>query len=232
MDAETATEGWAKLLPAGTLPHVEQLLANHAVTVRLSQPRRSKLGDHRPPGRGRGQHRITVNDNLNPYAFLTTLLHEIAHVTTWEKLRLRIRRYRPHGREWKQEFAQILAPVVAGGMLPDDIALALAAFMRNPAAASCSDRRLMLALARYDRAEPGRLRLEELAVNTLFRIDSGQVFRVSQKLRSRYQCFELATGREYRVHSLCRVEPMPLPPPTCRQPLAPQRRPRRRVPAP
>ena len=209
MEAETATEGWAKLLPAGTLPHVEQLLANHAVTVRLSQPRRSKLGDHRPPGRGRGQHRITVNDNLNPYALLTTLLHEIAHVNTWEKLRLRIRRYRPHGREWKREFEQILAPVVAGGMLPGDISDALGAFMRNPAAASCSDRRLMLTLARYDHEEPGRSRVEELAVGAVFRIDSGQVFRVSRRLRSRYQCFEVTTGREYRVHSLCRVEPLP-----------------------
>lgn len=230
MDATSAKEGWAGLLPDGTLPHVEQLLASHAVTVRLSRPRRSKLGDHRPPVRGRGHHRITVNDNLNPYAFLTTLLHEIAHVTTWERLRFRVRRYRPHGREWKQEFERILAPVVSGGMLPDDIAAAMAAFMRNPAAASCTDRRLMLALARYDREEPGRPRLEELAAGAVFRVDNGQVFRMSQRLRSRYQCFELSTGREYRVHSLCRVEPLPTPAGRPRSALG--RRPRCRRPAP
>ena len=49
-------------------------------------------------GRGRPHHRISVNENLNPYAFLITLLHEVAHMTTWEKHRLRMRRCRPHGR--------------------------------------------------------------------------------------------------------------------------------------
>ena len=45
---------------------------------------------------------------------------------------------RPHGPEWKREFELILSPVVAGGMLPDDVAEALARSMRDPAAATCS----------------------------------------------------------------------------------------------
>jgi SprT protein len=212
-------DDWAARLPAGLLPHVAPLIAGHRVTIRLSRPRRSKLGDHRPPGRGIPHHRITVNDNLNPYAFLTTLLHEIAHVTTWEKLRLRGRRYPPHGREWKREFAKILEPAVAGGMLPDDITAALAAYMQNPAAASCSDRGLMLALARYDRGADDRPRVEELETGAVFRVDNGLVFRLHRRLRSRFQCFELSSGREYRVHGLCRVDPV----------LEPPRRPRLKV---
>jgi hypothetical protein len=219
MNDEPVRDDWAARLPAGLLPHVAPLIAGHRVTVRLSRPRRSKLGDHRPPGRGIRHHRITVNDNLNPYAFLTTLLHEIAHVTTWEKLRFRVRRYPPHGREWKREFAKILEPAVVGGMLPDDITAALAAYMQNPAAASCSDRGLMLALARYDHGTDDRPRLEELEAGAVFRVDNGLVFRLHRRLRSRYQCYELSSGREYRVHGLCRVDPV----------LEPPRGPRRKV---
>jgi len=193
-------------VPEGTATYVETLLSGHRVEVRVSRPRRSKLGDHRAPGRGRPHHRISVNENLNPYAFLITLLHEVAHMTTWEKHRLRMRRCRPHGREWKREFGGILAPVVAGGQLPADIAAAVAAFMQNPAAASCTDRDLLVALSHYDREETGRPRLEELPVGAVFRIDNGQVFRMARRLRSRFQCFEQPSGREYRVHGLSRVE--------------------------
>jgi hypothetical protein len=199
------TDGWIAKLPPGTAPRVRELLAERSVVVRVGRPRRTKLGDHRPPGGGRTHHRITVNDDLNPYAFLTTLLHEIAHVATWERLRHRVRRYPPHGREWKEEFGAILEPFVAEASLPPDIARALAAFMRNPAAASCSDRGLVLALAKYDRPEPKRRRVEELPVGALFRVDTGRVFRLGPRLRSRYQCFEQPGGAEYRVHGLSRV---------------------------
>ena len=198
------------LLPAGTHAYVAGLLAgtgmDHAMLVRLSPPRRSKLGDHRPPGRGREMHRVSVNQDLNPYAFLTTLLHEIAHATTWEKHRRRGRAVKPHGEQWKSEFERLLGPVVAGGSLPGDIEAALSQYMRNPAAATCSDRGLMLALSRYDRDEPGRTRLEELPPGTVFRLDCGRAFRMGPRLRTRYRCFERRSGREYRVHALSRVE--------------------------
>jgi len=198
------------LLPAGTHAYVAELLTgtgmDHAMLVRLSPPRRSKLGDHRPPGRGQAGHRISVNEDLNPYAFLTTLLHEIAHATTWEKHRRRGRAVRPHGAQWKEEFERLLGPVVACGSLPEDIEGALSQFMQNPAAATCSDRGLMLALSRYDRDEPGRTRVEDLPPGTLFRLDSGRTFRMGQRLRTRYRCFERRSGREYRVHALSRVE--------------------------
>lgn len=196
------------LLPAGTDGYVEELLGRHRIDVRVSRPRRTKLGDHRPPGRGRTAHRITVNDDLNQYAFLTTLLHEIAHAFTWERHRPSRRRVRPHGIEWKQEFEGVVAPVVAAGVLPDDLAAALATSIRNPAAATCSDRGLLLALARYDRPDPSRVRVEELAIGVIFRTDDGMLFRTGPKVRTRRQCFECRTGREYRVHGLARVVPV------------------------
>ncbi len=195
------------LLPAGCDAYVAELLARQPLELWLSRPRRTKLGDHRPPSRAAARHRITINDDLNPFAFLTTLLHEIAHAATWERHRGR-RRIRPHGPEWKAEFGGILRPVVEGGLLPARVGTALARYLENPAAASCSDRGLVLALAEYDRLPAGQVRVEELAERAVFRASNGGVFRAGRLLRSRRACFELATGREFRVHGLALVEPL------------------------
>jgi hypothetical protein len=195
------------LLPTGCQAYVAELVTRQPLELRLSRPRQTKLGDHRPPGRAVARHRITINDDLNPFAFLTTLLHEIAHAATWERHRGR-RRVRPHGAEWKAEFSGILRPVVAEGLLPPRVGMALARYLENPAAASCSDRGLVLALAEYDRLPAGRVRVEDLAERTVFRAANGGVFRAGRLLRSRRACFELATGREFRVHGLALVEPL------------------------
>jgi SprT protein len=195
------------LLPAGCDAYVAELLARQPLELRLSRPRRTKLGDHRPPSRAAARHRITINDDLNPFAFLTTLLHEIAHAATWERHRGR-RRIRPHGPEWKAEFGGILRPVVDGGLLPARVGEALARYLEDPAAASCSDRGLVLALAEYDVAPTGQIRVEDLAERAVFRAANGGVFRAGRLLRSRRACFELATGSEFRVHGLALVEPL------------------------
>jgi len=195
---------WPRL-PENTHEYVRELLAALPVDLRLSRPRRSKLGDHRPPTAARRRHRISVNEDLNPYAFLTTLLHELAHAATWDLHGRRSRRVRPHGPEWKAQFARILEPVVAGRLVPTDIGAALERSLRNPAAATCSDRGLLLALARYDTADPGLVFVETLPPGTTFRTDTGRLYRLGPRLRSRFLCVEQGTGREYRLHPLCRV---------------------------
>ena len=193
-------------LPAAAHEYVGELLAARDVTVRVSRPRLTKLGDHRPPRPVDPRHRISVNDDLNPYAFLTTLLHEIAHVDVWVKHAGRRRRPKPHGPEWKGEFSAILAPVVAARWLPDDVAAALGTSMQNPAAMSCSDRGLVLALARYDDAATVRQRVEDMPLGGLFRVANGRLFCRGRRVRTRYPCIEPTTGAEYRVHALAFAE--------------------------
>lgn len=207
----SASEILRPYLPAAALDHVERAIAGLAVDLRVVRPRRTKLGDHRPPPAPLRPHRITVNADLNPYAFLTTLLHEVAHAATWERHRPR-RRLRPHGPEWKQEFSAVLAPVVAAGVFPDDLAAAVTKSLWNPAAATCSDRELLLALARYDRPPEGRVRVEDLPDGAWFRIDGRHLFRAGRIVRTRRRCFELGTGREYRVHGLAFAEPLAMEP--------------------
>ena len=207
----SASEILRPYLPAAALDHVERAIAGLAVDLRVVRPRRTKLGDHRPPPAPLRPHRITVNADLNPYAFLTTLLHEVAHAATWERHRPR-RRLRPHGPEWKHEFSAVLAPVVAAGVFPDELAAAVTRSLWNPAAATCSDRELLLALARYDRPPEGRVRVEDLPDGAWFRIDGRHRFRAGRLVRTRRRCFEIGTGREYRVHGLAFVEPLPMEP--------------------
>ena len=207
----SASEILRPYLPAAALDHVERSIAGLAVDLRVVRPRRTKLGDHRPPPAPLRPHRITVNADLNPYAFLTTLLHEVAHAATWERHRPR-RRLRPHGPEWKQEFSAVLAPVVAAGVFPDELAAAVTRSLWNPAAATCSDRELLLALARYDRPPEGRVRVEDLPDGAWFRIDGRHLFRAGRIVRTRRRCFEVGTGREYRVHGLAFVEPLSMEP--------------------
>ena len=211
MPAVDLAEPLTTRLPPGVAGYVTELFGRHPVAVRLTRPRRTKLGDHRPPGRSVPIHRITVNDDLNPYAFLTTLLHELAHAATWERHRGR-RRLRPHGPEWQEEFGGILRPVVGRGLLPAAVEAALARSLVGAAAATCSDRGLVLALAQFDAQPAGRVRVEELAEQTVFRAANGGVFRVGRALRTRRQCFEVRSGREYRVHGLALVEPLAGPP--------------------
>ena len=203
-------------LPPAARGYVAEVVARQPLELTLSRPRRTKLGDHRPPSRGVSRHRITINDDLNPYAFLTTLLHEIAHAATWQRHRGR-RRLRPHGPEWQVEFGGILRPVVAAAFLPATVAAALARSLERPAAATCTDRELVLALAEFDRPVAGRVRVESLAENSYFRIDRGTIFRAGPMLRSRRVCFQLPGGREYRVHGLAIVEPVDPPAPAGRQ---------------
>jgi hypothetical protein len=216
-------------LPAATADYVAEVLRLHPCEVHVVPSRRSKLGDHRPPGRGRPRHRITLNDDLNPFALLTTLLHEVAHAAAWTRDRGRWRRQRPHGPEWQRQFAALVGPIVAADILPADVRDALAGAMREPAAASCSDRRLALALSRYDAPRPGLVRVEELVPGAIFRTDCGTVFRAGPIVRTRRQCFECRTGQEYRVHGLARVEPLPAAPaePVSASGSRPRRRPGR-----
>lgn len=195
----------AERIPAASCEYVIGLLVMHPVDLIISRPRRTRLGDYRPPRRGHVRHRITVNEDLNPYAFLTTLLHEIAHLEVAVSLR---RRVRPHGPEWKRAFGRLLEPVVADHGLPDDVAAALRRMIVNPRASSCSDRHVLAALTRHDDTGPV-VRLDDLPPGSVFRLESGRTFRHRRRLRTWHLCTEIRSRRAYRVRGTSRVEPLP-----------------------
>jgi SprT protein len=194
-----------KHLPPRAWKYVLDLLQEHPVLVRVVPHRATKLGDYRPPRLGECWHRITVNEDLNMYAFLVTLLHELAHLRVTAIHATGTKKHKPHGVEWKKEFAAVVGPVIEESMVPRDLCLALAATLQRPRAATCSDRLLTLALSQYDHGVDQCLYVEQLEVGACFQLQNGRQFILGDRVRSRYRCIELASGIEFRIHYLARV---------------------------
>jgi hypothetical protein len=151
------------------------------------------LGDYRHAHADKG-HRISVNGDLNKYAFLVTLLHEIAHLITFENHGHRVQ---PHGKEWKMHFGNLLRTFTAKNIFPSDIEHALQKSISNPAASSCGDEKLLRVLKSYDNPRAGILLVEQLANGEKFKIKGNRVFERGEKIRKRFKCKELATGKWY-----------------------------------
>lgn len=189
-------------LPEAAFEDVLHYLQHHKVHLTISRKRQSILGDYRHAHDNRN-HRISVNGNLNKYAFLITLLHELAHLFTFEH-------YGPgvqaHGREWKQEFSKILARFLQLKIFPADIEKALMHTLQNPAASSCGDEGLLRVLHQYDDKQPGVMLVEQVAPGSLFSIKDGRIFKKEEKIRKRYKCMEVKTGRYYLFSGLYEVK--------------------------
>jgi hypothetical protein len=91
-------------------------------------------------------------------------------------------------------------------VFPADIENELLLSLKNPAATSCAEDGLLRILRKYDRKTNGFPMVEELPGHSLFRTTDGRVFRKGKKLRKRYQCQEVATGRLYLFSPVYEVE--------------------------
>ncbi len=180
-------------LPEGSFEDVHYYLQHYKVHLTVTRQRQSILGDYRHAYAGK-THRISVNGNLNTYSFLITLLHELAHLFTYERFGHRVA---SHGKEWKDEFGKILAQFVSKKVFPPDVETSLLQTLKNPAASSCGDEKLLRVLRNYDVRKEGFYLVEQLPENTLFKIKPDRIFKKGPKIRTRYKCMEVATGKLY-----------------------------------
>lgn len=194
----------AKYLPERAVDGCAEWIIQKNIHLKITRERASKFGDYRPLPGNRG-HKITVNHDLNPFAFLITFVHEVAHLETHLKYN---RRHDPHGKEWKQEFRRLLHEFVAGEIFPEDISRALVKYLLNPAASSCTDHNLMRALRKHDKQQDRVSHLEELSANSIFTMHQSKsklVFQKGPKIRTRFQCLEINTNKIYLVSPLAEV---------------------------
>ncbi|MBL4625529.1 MAG: sprT domain-containing protein [Flavobacteriales bacterium] len=171
--------------------------------LKIVRPRKTKLGDFRPALTKSIASKITINNDLNPYSFLITLVHEIAHHNVWLQTKKRIL---PHGNEWKTEFKYLMLPFLHPSILPEDIIKAVSKYLINPKASSCSDVNLYRTLSLYDIEEKTKLLLETLPQNSLFSLGNQRIFKKGMKLRTRFKCTEISTKKQYFVHGLAAVK--------------------------
>lgn len=192
-----------KYLPPGFESMVADLILAEPLHFKITKPRKTKLGDYRPPVKGK-PHQITINNNLNPYAFLITTLHEFAHLHTYIKHGNKVA---PHGIEWKSEFKKLLTPLQSSNEIPSDLKQVLNKSAFAIRASSGTDLSLSRVLKRYDKQRNNITLLEELKNNAPFKLGS-QLFERGILKRKRYLCKEITTGKMYLINRLAEVEPL------------------------
>jgi len=195
-------------LPPNTYEAVHQYLLQYQVHLTVAKERKSILGDYRHRTQGK-THRISVNGNLNTYSFLITLLHELAHLLTFEKFGHKVQ---SHGKEWKTIFGQLLDQFIRHEVFPVDIKHALLQSLQNPAASSCADDVLLRVLKTYDKKKDNFVFVENLLEGQLFKTHDGKVFKKGEKMRKRFKCIEVATKRLYLFSPVYEVMPYILTP--------------------
>lgn len=187
-------------LPTGAEPFVIRLLREVPTEVVPVESRESKHGDFTKEA-GTPYGRITVNVCGNSYRFLLTLLHELAHARVAARYR---RRMRPHGPQWKDEFARLLFRLSRQHFLPGRLSRAVHRHALDPKSTDEYDTELQLELRRYDTTDQ-RLMVTELDVGTKFSLDGYTVLRRGELIRRRIRCTG-PKGQIYSVLPVARVE--------------------------
>lgn len=187
-------------VPAGTEVPLAEKIVKSRCHLTITRNRKTKAGDYRHPFANQG-HRISVNGTLNQFAFLITFVHEMAHLTNWER---HGRKVNPHGKEWKMAFQEEMLPFLREDVFPDDILTQLRIHMKSPKSATVRDLELMRLLKSYDDPS-GKVLLEDVPENEEFQLGSKRFIK-GVKLRKRFRCELVGTGRIYLVSAIAEVE--------------------------
>lgn len=189
-------------LPEAALAQVNALLSYENLSVYVKNERKTRHGDYRRLPNNK--HQITINNNLNQYRFLITLIHEIAHFEAYKSFGKSIK---PHGIEWKQTFQTLILPFINPEIFPNHLLPLLAKHFKNPKASSDSDIVLSAALRKYDPPNED-IFVSELALETVFKFSNGKIFKRGKLRRTRIECEEILTKKIYLFHPNAAVEPI------------------------
>lgn len=178
-----------KYIPENAIPLVDEILKKNPITIKIVNKRATKHGDFKKTKNGYLQ--ITINNSLNKYQFLLTLIHEIAHFVTHQNYK----KVNPHGKEWKLNFQHLMLPFLQPTIFPPKLLPYLANYLKNPKASTGADVKLTYQLNQYN---------EFNDKNFIFEIPEGSIFTYNNKnykkgikRRTRFECIEIATKKVY-----------------------------------
>ncbi len=191
--AEKLITSLQKHIPSPAVAYCLQLWQDKHFKFKLRKSRQSKVGDFSCK---HGQTpQITVNDDLHPYLFLITYVHEVAHLHVHEQYG---HRAEAHGEEWKNKFRELLQPVMTADIFPDKILRGLKRHMVNPKASTFSDTEMTELLRDADPKWSRATLLSEIPEGSLFGLH-GKWFRKGALQRTRVLCLELKSKRKFLV---------------------------------
>jgi len=199
-------------VPESALGYIVSWFSEYRVHLRISKSRTTKYGDYRAPVNGLPP-RISVNQNLNRYDFLITLVHEMAHHVVFDDYQKKNgfilfgrKKYRPkpHGSEWKNSYRHLMVPLMNSEVFPGEILGNLEKYFNNPKASTGASHHLAAVLSQFD-APDGKDFIEDLPPDCIFQIPGGRTFQKKEKLRKRYRCISLNNKRVYLFSPVARV---------------------------
>ncbi len=189
-------------IPKNSKSQLEKILQDSNVAIKITKKRITKHGDFRRYFNGTSL--ITINATPNPYRFLITLLHELAHFKVSQLYPYRVK---PHGIEWKSVYREILAPFINPDIFPEPICSLLAMHMKNPKASTDRDFKLVIALRKHDPFNSKTL-IYQLKDGHQFTLDNGRIFIKLRKLKTLFECREKSTGKIYLFSPHSEVRPI------------------------
>lgn len=178
-------------IPDKSISQVKHYLSEWNVQVKIVSKRKTKHGDYRKTSSGK--HQITINKTSNPYRFLITLIHEIAHHVAFKEYGYRIK---PHGKEWKYIFQKLMLPLINPQVFPDQLLSVVARHFKSPKASSDTDFNLVMALSSFDPVQD-KTYVFELEEGSNFSTPDGREFVLGKKRVKRYECEEISTRKKY-----------------------------------
>ena len=194
MNANKVLEILRTHLPPASVEYCFTLWKSSPFELKISKSRQTKVGDFTSK-RSKSHPRITLNNDLNPYLFLTTYIHEVAHLHVYLRFGNRVD---PHGEEWKQAFTDLLIPLLWEHIYPEEILHELRRHMINPKASSFADTKLTEAFRVFDKNKSHAAVLSQLPEGSIFLLQ-GKYFKKGKLRRTRILCKELKSKRDYLV---------------------------------
>ena len=189
-----------RYIPDAAIPLLSKYINYWKVNLVIAPKRITKHGDFRILPNG--VHRISINNSSNPYRFLITLIHEIAHLVAFKHFGYFIK---PHGKEWKSCYQKLMIPFLKPKIFPKDLLNLLTFHLKNPRASTDVDFNLVIELNKFD-PKTEKNYIFELGLGTIFETDNGRKFVKGSKRKKRYECDEVSTRRRYFFSPHARVK--------------------------
>lgn len=180
--------------PEAALDYCCDLWLLYRFNFKITRNRKTKLGDFRYD-KSKNVYQVTVNQGLNPYAFLITYIHEVAHVDNYKQ---HGRKVNPHGPEWQCSFRKLAEPLLNTEVFPIEVLKAFEGYLQKPAASTGGYLPLSEALRQYDPESEENLLLAQLGDGSKF-IFKDRTFVKEGTKRTRAICTDLGNGRKYLI---------------------------------
>ena len=190
---------WTQYIPENAIDLLNPIAEKNNFILKIVSNRKSKHGDFR--SQGSEIPVITVNKGLNPYAFLITFVHELAHLIVDQKHES----VAPHGKQWKKTFQMLMLPFLSKSIFPDPLLRVLAIHMKKPKASTSSDIALAIELKKHDLDRSNKKMIYEIPYGTTF-VFSGNRYQKISKKRIKYLCCNKKNGKNYLFHPLAEIE--------------------------